>query len=102
MAQTSGWTQQEVEDKQLDSDSELLTGEEEGEWVEEGGEGEDRVLDQTQGSLVGEGTSEAEEEEYTEPPEEAKLFVGGIPFDITTDKLAELFNQAGIVEIAEV
>lgn len=80
-----------MEDKQLDSD--VLSGEEEGEWAEEGAEE----------NLAEEATGDAgEEEEYTEPPEEAKLFVGGISFDISTDKLAELFNQAGIVEIAEV
>jgi hypothetical protein len=87
VAQTSGWTQQEVEDQQLDSDSDILTGEEEGQWVGQGTDG-DSVVE--------------EEEEYIEPPEEAKLFVGGISFDVTTDSLAELFNQAGTVEIAEV
>jgi nucleolin len=64
-----------------------LTGEEEGQWVGQGTDG-DSVVE--------------EEEEYIEPPEEAKLFVGGISFDVTTDSLAELFNQAGTVEIAEV
>ncbi|CAM8988550.1 unnamed protein product [Rhodiola kirilowii] len=42
------------------------------------------------------------EEFFTEPPEEAKLFVGNLPYDFDTDALAGLFNQAGVVEIAEV
>ncbi|CAN0891356.1 RNA-binding protein CP31B, chloroplastic, partial [Linum grandiflorum] len=36
------------------------------------------------------------------PPEDAKVFVGGLPFDVDSEKLAMLFEQAGIVEIAEV
>ncbi|KAL8097705.1 28 kDa ribonucleoprotein, chloroplastic-like [Apium graveolens] len=43
-----------------------------------------------------------EEESYAEPPEDAKLFVGNLPYDFDSAKLAELFNQAGVVEIAEV
>ncbi|KAM7483129.1 hypothetical protein LguiB_007712 [Lonicera macranthoides] len=42
------------------------------------------------------------EEGYSEPPEEAKLFVGNLPFDVDSEKLAQFFEQAGIVEIAEV
>lgn len=37
-----------------------------------------------------------------EPPEEAKLFVGNLPYDFDSQKLAMLFEQAGTVEIAEV
>lgn len=37
-----------------------------------------------------------------EPPEEAKLFVGNLPYDVDSQKLALLFEQAGTVEIAEV
>lgn len=43
-----------------------------------------------------------EEESYPEPPEDAKLFVGNLPYDYDSAKLAQLFNQAGVVEIAEV
>lgn len=43
-----------------------------------------------------------EEESYSEPPEDAKLFVGNLPYDYDSAKLADLFNQAGVVEIAEV
>lgn len=42
------------------------------------------------------------EEEYQEPPEEAKLFVGNLPYDVDSERLAGLFEQAGVVEIAEV
>lgn len=45
---------------------------------------------------------EESEESYSEPPEEAKVFVGGLPFEIDSEKLAQLFDQAGVVEIAEV
>ncbi|CAA6664127.1 unnamed protein product [Spirodela intermedia] len=37
-----------------------------------------------------------------EPPEDAKLFVGNLPYDMDSEMLAQLFEQAGIVEVAEV
>lgn len=43
-----------------------------------------------------------DEVEYEEPPEDAKLYVGNLPFDVDSQKLAMLFEQAGTVEIAEV
>ncbi|TXG50816.1 hypothetical protein EZV62_023340 [Acer yangbiense] len=46
--------------------------------------------------------AESEEESFVEPPEEAKLFVGNLPYDIDSQKLAMLFEKAGIVEISEV
>lgn len=64
------------------------------EW--EGGEG-------AVGESGGEGEFAAgEEEEFPEPPEEAKLFVGNLPYDVDSQGLAELFEKAGVVEIAEV
>ena len=42
------------------------------------------------------------EEGFEEPPEDAKIFVGNLPYDVDSQKLAMLFEQAGIVEIAEV
>ncbi|KAA8535749.1 hypothetical protein F0562_030749 [Nyssa sinensis] len=42
------------------------------------------------------------EESYTEPAKDAKIFVGNLPFDVKSEKLAHLFEQAGVVEIAEV
>ncbi|KAE9604299.1 hypothetical protein Lal_00002364 [Lupinus albus] len=57
-----------------------------------------------------EGEEEEEEEEeggfedggFSEPPEEAKVFVGNLPYDIDSQKLAVLFEEAGTVEVAEV
>ncbi|KAJ0704406.1 putative RNA recognition motif domain, nucleotide-binding alpha-beta plait domain superfamily [Helianthus annuus] len=43
-----------------------------------------------------------EEESYSEPPEDAKIFVGNLPYDIDSEKLAQLFSSAGVVEISEV
>ncbi|KAB2609237.1 28 kDa ribonucleoprotein [Pyrus ussuriensis x Pyrus communis] len=45
---------------------------------------------------------EREEVSNVDPPEEAKVFVGNLPFDVDSQKLAELFERAGIVEVAEV
>ncbi|CAI0383690.1 unnamed protein product, partial [Linum tenue] len=39
--------------------------------------------------------------EAQEPSEDAKLFVGNLPYDVDSEKLAMLFEQAGTVEIAE-
>ena len=40
--------------------------------------------------------------DFPEPPEEAKLFVGNLAYDVDSQALAMLFEQAGTVEIAEV
>lgn len=59
------------------------------------------------------GLSEWEDEEESEgqvisdhqeqkPSDDAKLFVGNMTFDVDSDGLAKLFDQAGIVETAEV
>ncbi|XP_058787423.1 28 kDa ribonucleoprotein, chloroplastic-like [Vicia villosa] len=40
--------------------------------------------------------------DFAEPPEDAKLFVGNLPYDVDSEKLAMLFESAGTVEIAEV
>lgn len=48
------------------------------------------------------GEADEEVEEYQEPPEDAKVFVGNLPYDVDSEKLAQLFEQAGVVEIAEV
>lgn len=42
------------------------------------------------------------EGDVPEPPEEAKLFVGNLAYDVDSQALAMLFEQAGTVEIAEV
>ena len=53
-------------------------------------------------SEAAEWDGDAQEESYPEPPEEAKLFVGNLPYDMDSEKLAHLFEEAGIVEVAEV
>ncbi|KAG5383956.1 hypothetical protein IGI04_035426 [Brassica rapa subsp. trilocularis] len=40
--------------------------------------------------------------DFPEPPEEANLFVGNLAYDVDSQALAMLFEQAGTVEIAEV
>jgi RNA recognition motif-containing protein len=45
---------------------------------------------------------DAGEGEYSEPSEEAKVFVGNLSFDVDSENLAELFQKAGTVEISEV
>lgn len=42
------------------------------------------------------------EEEYSEPSEDAKIFVGNLPYDVDSESLAHLFEKAGVVEISEV
>ena len=42
------------------------------------------------------------EETFPEPPEEAKLYVGNLPYDVDSENLAQLFDQAGTVEVVEV
>uniref|UniRef100_M8BC26 Uncharacterized protein n=1 Tax=Aegilops tauschii TaxID=37682 RepID=M8BC26_AEGTA len=39
--------------------------------------------------------------EYVEPPEEAKVYVGNLPYDVDSERLAQLFEQAGVVEVSE-
>uniref|UniRef100_A0A2P2IWS3 RRM domain-containing protein n=1 Tax=Rhizophora mucronata TaxID=61149 RepID=A0A2P2IWS3_RHIMU len=38
----------------------------------------------------------------TEPVQEARVYVGNLPYAVDSEGLAQLFNQAGIVETAEV
>lgn len=40
--------------------------------------------------------------ESDELMEEAKLYVGNLPYDVDSERLAELFNKAGVVEISQV
>ncbi|XP_066320085.1 31 kDa ribonucleoprotein, chloroplastic-like [Miscanthus floridulus] len=61
---------------------------------EEAGEVEEEVL----------ASGDEGEGEYAvvEPPEEAKVYVGNLPYDIDSEGLAQLSDQAGVVEVAEV
>ncbi|XP_030531307.1 28 kDa ribonucleoprotein, chloroplastic-like [Rhodamnia argentea] len=120
VAETSGWAQQDEDNTvttTLDQEQEQEEGGEPG-W--ENQETEARVSDWEGGGEISEGgdfvegegggveEAGAEEEEegegetFVEPPEEAKLFVGNLPYDVDSQKLAMLFEQAGTVEIAEV
>ena len=107
VAQTSDWAQQE-------EDNTIAVEDEEGAWEnEDAGDTEARLSDweEPEGDNVGiegreaEGDGvfeEKEDEGFVEPPEDAKLFVGNLPYDVDSQKLAILFEQAGTVEIAEV
>ncbi|KAK9072377.1 hypothetical protein SSX86_008811 [Deinandra increscens subsp. villosa] len=56
-----------------------------------------------EGSPAEEDSSAAGEAEvFAEPPEDAKIFVGNLPYDVDSEQLAQLFQQAGVVEISEV
>ncbi|KAH0984646.1 hypothetical protein GBA52_011823 [Prunus armeniaca] len=95
VAQTSDWAQEE-EVKEEGSGFES-------EGVEETEEGvEASVLSDGEESSGDGVLAVGEEEYYPEPPEEAKLYVGNLPYDVDSEKLAHIFNEAGVVEIAEV
>ncbi|RWR74301.1 RNA-binding protein precursor chloroplast [Cinnamomum micranthum f. kanehirae] len=98
VAQTSDWAQQEEDSNVAEATLSDWEGEGEGvgeEQTESGAEdGEESGGD---GFVEG-----GEEDSYPLPPEEAKLFVGNLPYDVDHQALAELFDQAGTVEVAEV
>nr|CAB3456531.1 unnamed protein product [Digitaria exilis] len=74
-------------------------GEEEEEEEEEAfaseGEEASAALEEEEAADEGDG-------DYVEPPEEAKVYVGNLPYDVDSERLAQLFEQAGVVEVAEV
>lgn len=121
VAQTSDWANQE-EDKDnttitLEQEQEQ-DKEEEPNWENQGADETDETEanlsdwgePEGEDTVVGAGESPEEsgeegvfeEEEFVEPPEDAKLFVGNLPYDVDSQKLAMLFEKAGTVEIAEV
>ncbi|KAI7746420.1 hypothetical protein M8C21_033650 [Ambrosia artemisiifolia] len=51
---------------------------------------------------VTEESETVEEGSYSEPPEDAKIFVGNLPYDFDSENLAHLFSSAGVVDISEV
>jgi RNA recognition motif-containing protein len=70
-------------------------------------EAEDEPLDAVAEEEPEAPAAEAAEEavevgEYVEPPEEAKVYVGNLPYDVDSERLAQLFEQAGVVEVSEV
>ncbi|PKA66114.1 31 kDa ribonucleoprotein, chloroplastic [Apostasia shenzhenica] len=115
VAQTSDWARQDeeegtavvgVEEEELEwqgggSDRGLSEWEGEDQAEEDGVE---QVLAEGEipsGGVFDEGEGEGEDS-YPEPPEDAKLFVGNLPYVVDSQKLAQLFQEAGIVEVAEV
>ncbi|MBA0604429.1 hypothetical protein Godav_017089 [Gossypium davidsonii] len=104
VAQTSDWAQQGEENDTtitIDED-ESETEEGESKWENDESDGAEAVWG-TEGEDAGfEEQSGDSEEEGSEPSEEAKLFVGNLPFDVDSQSLAMLFEKAGTVEIAEV
>ncbi|XAR67962.1 hypothetical protein NMG60_11002921 [Bertholletia excelsa] len=111
VAQTSDWAQGEgdntvVVDEEEKEEEFMWGGDQEdsaeaqvSDW--EGEEGSVEALGDAGESASEEGFAEVAEV-YPEPPEEAKVFVGNLPYDVDSEKLAQLFEPAGIVEIAEV
>ncbi|KAB5525061.1 hypothetical protein DKX38_022810 [Salix brachista] len=105
VAQTSGWAQQEEENNTTTTLAESEQGDStweneesndfEGKVSKWEAEGEDAASSETE-------AVRGDEEGFVEPPEEAKIYVGNLPYDVTSEKLANLFDQAGTVEIAEV
>ncbi|KAG6494523.1 28 kDa ribonucleoprotein, chloroplastic-like [Zingiber officinale] len=101
VAKTSDWARQdedtEVDDGEFGYDE---AGSEASDGIEEYEGDEEQTLE---GGLVAEADGEfVEEERYAEPPEEAKLYVGNLPYDVDSEGLAQLFEKAGVVEVAEV
>ncbi|PHT63747.1 Glycerate dehydrogenase [Capsicum annuum] len=47
-------------------------------------------------------TKRKRKKEYQEPHEDTKLFVGNLPYDVDSEGLIQLFQQAGVVEIVEI
>ncbi|CAK8566697.1 unnamed protein product [Lathyrus sativus] len=77
-------------------DDETLTTYEEG-VVETGG-----LLDWEPNTAENETGEDSEQGDFLEPSEDAKVFVGNLPYDVDSEKLAMLFESAGTVEISEV
>ncbi|CAL1390559.1 unnamed protein product [Linum trigynum] len=99
VSQTSDWAQQDEQNTTAtiaDSEQE----EEEGSSWEN--EGEDSAAEE--GPVASYAAAEDGDDaiEAQEPSEDAKVFVGNLPYDVDSEKLAMLFEQAGTVEIAEV
>ncbi|KAF5732181.1 28 kDa ribonucleoprotein chloroplastic-like [Tripterygium wilfordii] len=104
-ANTSGWAQQEEDNTVAVTDQEESIWENEESDGNQAGlsdweaEGEDSRIEAVVDDDDGEGE---EEENFVEPPEEAKVYVGNLPYDVESHSLAKLFERAGTVEIAEI
>ncbi|KAF2533562.1 hypothetical protein F2Q70_00033029 [Brassica cretica] len=86
VAETSDWSQQDGGEEDGSSSSVA---------VEESDPEPEATFSEGEGDV-------SEGGDFPEPPEEAKLFVGNLAYDVDSQALAMLFEQAGTVEIAEV
>ncbi|XP_020571460.1 31 kDa ribonucleoprotein, chloroplastic-like [Phalaenopsis equestris] len=120
VARTSDWARQDEEEEIGDEEEDIeWEGENEGFGLLDGEGPEDGFSEWEGGNRgvkggvdaviaggdkgINEGDLEEEgDDSFPEPPEEAKLFVGNLPYDVDSEKLAHLFEKAGIVEVAEV
>ncbi|KAF3598208.1 hypothetical protein DY000_02027260 [Brassica cretica] len=85
VAETSDWSQQDGGEEDGSSSSVA---------VEESDPEPEATFSEGEGDV-------SEGGDFPEPPEEAKLFVGNLAYDVDSQALAMLFEQAGTVEIAE-
>ncbi|KAF5957366.1 hypothetical protein HYC85_004591 [Camellia sinensis] len=100
VAQTSDWDQQ-GKDTTIVAEEEFSWGNPE--VGDTDGEGAVEVVGDAGESGGEEGFVEGEgEESYPELSEDAKIFVGNLHYEVDSEKLAQLFEQAGVVEIAEI
>ncbi|KAL3813842.1 hypothetical protein ACJIZ3_015110 [Penstemon smallii] len=88
LAQTSDWAQQEEDEEEEKNGP--------------GFETEEGIDANAIDTFAEENVESNDEGSFVDPPEEAKLFVGNLPYDIDSEKLAQLFDKAGVVEISEV
>ncbi|KAL5991251.1 hypothetical protein ACLOJK_012158 [Asimina triloba] len=106
VTRTSEWAPQQGKEAEFDWEG---AEDEEGpeasssDWEGEGKVDEEMESDDDEGeeSYVEE-EEDGGKESYAPPSEEAKLFVGNLPFDVESADLAALFQKAGIVETAEI
>ncbi|EAY82599.1 hypothetical protein OsI_37820 [Oryza sativa Indica Group] len=72
-------------------------------------EAEEEAADDDEEEKAVEASAEVAEEvedveevgEYVEPPEEAKAYVRNLPYDIDSERLAQLFEHANVVEVSK-
>ncbi|KAK7291585.1 hypothetical protein RIF29_06849 [Crotalaria pallida] len=92
VAQTSDWAQQDEEE----GEGAEATWENQGDptWGDQDGDEEEEGEGVEDGNFKG--------RSFQEPSDDLKIYAGNLPFDVDSEKLAMLFEQAGTVEIAEV
>lgn len=68
----------------------------------EGGDASTEAFGEVGGGVSDEGGLFDGDGGFPQQSEEAKLFVGNLPYDVDSERMAMLFEKAGTVEIAEV